>query len=91
MSSESKKNLKSERQICYDSRDLYLECFERTNGDKNQCRAEFKKFNDDCPVSWVQHFIRKHEFEKYKKNYLDENQTKLKDDNSIPSSSGSSN
>uniref|UniRef100_A0A0K0FIB7 Cytochrome c oxidase assembly factor 6 homolog n=1 Tax=Strongyloides venezuelensis TaxID=75913 RepID=A0A0K0FIB7_STRVS len=64
MSSEV--GLKNSRKKCYTARDLFLECFERNNESVNNCRLEYKNFEQNCPTSWVEHFIRKYKFDKYK-------------------------
>ncbi|KHN86495.1 Cytochrome c oxidase assembly factor 6 -like protein [Toxocara canis] len=66
MSSGSSVGLKSSRKICYESRDRFLECSDRNNGDESKCKKERAAFDKDCPASWVAHFIRKHKYLKYK-------------------------
>lgn len=66
MSTESEQSLKSNRKICYKSRDNYFNCLEINEENKNNCRAEFKIFQRNCPHTWVDHFIRKREVDKYK-------------------------
>ncbi|CEF64540.1 Hypothetical protein SRAE_1000279400 [Strongyloides ratti] len=56
----SEVGLKDSRKKCYEARDIFLECF------------EYKNFEKNCPVSWVDHFIRKYKFEKYKEELVKE-------------------
>jgi hypothetical protein len=39
---------------------------EENQGEELKCRVPLKMFKDACPESWVQHFLRKHNYEKYK-------------------------
>ncbi|CAB3410817.1 unnamed protein product [Caenorhabditis bovis] len=70
---EGEKSLKSERKKCYEARDYYEKCIDKylDEGKSEKeaisyCKKERKKFDSDCPASWVSHFIRKHQFERYK-------------------------
>nr|CAD2192259.1 unnamed protein product [Meloidogyne enterolobii] len=65
--SETNKGLLINRKDCYHYRDLYFDCLEKNNEDKNRCHREFEKFSDVCQSTWVSHFIRKRGVEKYKK------------------------
>lgn len=60
------KGLKTNRELCHQSRDEYFKCLEKNGGEENKCKKEFKIFESNCPASWVPHFIRKYKFEKYK-------------------------
>lgn len=51
MSSEV--GLKSSRKKCYEARDIFLECFGKNQENIKKCRLEYKKFEQDCPASWV--------------------------------------
>ncbi len=42
-----------ERKKCYESRDHFFECFDRNNGDESRCIADRRRFDSDCPASWV--------------------------------------
>uniref|UniRef100_A0A915MIA4 Uncharacterized protein n=1 Tax=Meloidogyne javanica TaxID=6303 RepID=A0A915MIA4_MELJA len=65
--SETNKGLLINRKDCYHYRDLYFDCLEKNNENKNRCHREFEKFSDVCQSTWVSHFIRKRGVEKYKK------------------------
>lgn len=64
--SEAGPSLKSNRKECYAAKDLYLECMDQNNNEEKKCRALLVEFKSKCPASWVPHFIRKHQFAKYK-------------------------
>ncbi|ORZ33372.1 cytochrome oxidase c subunit VIb-domain-containing protein [Catenaria anguillulae PL171] len=59
---------RSKRKICWDARDAYLTCLDRSYGvdapsvDPNSaCVRELAEFQKVCPTSWVKHFINKRE------------------------------
>ncbi|VDP34241.1 unnamed protein product [Heligmosomoides polygyrus] len=58
------------------ARDRYLHCFDRElgagNSEEQTCRAELRLFENACPSSWVGHFIRKHNFERYKQALVEQ-------------------
>uniref|UniRef100_A0A0R3RZ80 PRORP domain-containing protein n=1 Tax=Elaeophora elaphi TaxID=1147741 RepID=A0A0R3RZ80_9BILA len=65
--------LKASREQCYQSRDEYFKCCEEYKTySESKCRKLKEKFEKDCPASWVPHFIRKHNYEKYKQKLVDE-------------------
>lgn len=66
MPTVSDQGLQSNRKSCYKARDEYFKCLEKEGENKNKCRAELKLFHKECPVSWVQHFLRKRGIDKYK-------------------------
>jgi cytochrome c oxidase assembly factor 6 len=72
MSSTDSTTLKSNRKACHQARDLFFECYDKSNGNQTKCRLELKEFEKNCPASWVQHFMRKHKFEKYKEELTKE-------------------
>ncbi|EGT39746.1 hypothetical protein CAEBREN_20973 [Caenorhabditis brenneri] len=61
-------SLKNERRKCYEA--------------EKSCRAERKNFDGNCPTSWVNHFIRKYQFERYKKT-LAEQGVNIADQNAL--------
>ena len=79
MSTSDTTALKSNRKACHQARDIFLECFDKNNGNQNKCRFELKEFERNCPASWVQHFMRKHKFEKYKEELTKEGYLSDKD------------
>ncbi|KAH7700575.1 Cytochrome c oxidase [Aphelenchoides avenae] len=60
--------LKAKRNACYEARDVYTQCLDTHGGDADKCRHELRLFKAACPASWVGHFIRKHQFSKFKEN-----------------------
>ncbi|CAJ0574288.1 unnamed protein product, partial [Mesorhabditis spiculigera] len=75
--SDSDPVLKKDRRKCYESRDKFFVCYDiQKEAGKSEdqairaCRNEKKLFDADCPASWVGHFIRKHNFEKYKEQLI---------------------
>ncbi|EPB76847.1 Nicastrin [Ancylostoma ceylanicum] len=61
------------------ARDEYLACFDKgidagktEEQAKKACRSELRSFEGACPGSWVTHFIRKHNFERYKQTLVEE-------------------
>ncbi|KIH48421.1 hypothetical protein ANCDUO_21511 [Ancylostoma duodenale] len=61
------------------ARDKFLACFDKgvdagktEEQAKKACRAELRAFEGACPASWVTHFIRKHNFERYKQTLVEE-------------------
>ncbi|VDK46668.1 unnamed protein product [Anisakis simplex] len=49
-----------------------MECFDRNNGDETKCREERKRFDRDCPASWVSHFtsLMRVSFRKLRSNFF---------------------
>ncbi|VDK81036.1 unnamed protein product [Litomosoides sigmodontis] len=65
--------LKASRQRCYRSRDEYFRCYEEHKAyNESKCKKLKEKFEKDCPASWVPHFIRKQNYENYKKKLVNE-------------------
>lgn len=59
------------RKVCYKARDAYLECFERQK-DGSECKTLLEEFEKTCGAKWTEHFIRKHDYLKFKeKIYAD--------------------
>ncbi|KAI1714011.1 cytochrome oxidase c subunit VIb domain-containing protein [Ditylenchus destructor] len=71
-SSKSKEelNLSTDRKKCHASRDFYFECLEKNGEKKEKCKNEYRQFERDCPASWVQHFVRKRNMEKYREQVM---------------------
>ncbi|XP_035217159.1 cytochrome c oxidase assembly factor 6 homolog [Stegodyphus dumicola] len=57
---------KEKRKKCWSSRDAYWDCLDQNNDNQSKCENEKRSFEDDCPNLWVQHFIRKREYLKFK-------------------------
>lgn len=66
----SEKGLKTNRQLCHQYRDLYFDCLKKNEEQENKCKKEFKLFENECPASWVPHFIRKYKIEQYKADVI---------------------
>lgn len=67
MSSEFKG--KEQRAICYAARDAYFECAEKQpagTDNKVACKDLFAKFESTCGSKWVEHFIRRKDYLKFK-------------------------
>ncbi len=57
---------KAERQKCWAERDKFWECM-KANGEKaEKCKIERRGFESHCPATWVSHFDRKFQYEKFK-------------------------
>lgn len=63
-------DLKNNRKLCYKSRDEYFVCLDRNQDDESKCRAESKDYRNNCPASWVDHFIRKRGVDKYREELV---------------------
>ncbi|EFO23268.1 hypothetical protein LOAG_05218 [Loa loa] len=71
--SDATVGLKASRERCYQSRDEYFKCYEEYKDyGEFKCRKLKEKFEKDCPAAWVPHFIRKHNYGKYKQKLVDE-------------------
>lgn len=63
---------KEHRTACYNARDAYWACLD-TNEDKVEaCVALRKVFVANCASTWVKHFDRKREYEKFKDEVLNQ-------------------
>ncbi|PAV91939.1 hypothetical protein WR25_21731 [Diploscapter pachys] len=65
--------LKNDRKICHSARDEYFKCFDAASDSgkddkqaENECWKLLKAFRASCPATWVDHFTRKHNFERYR-------------------------
>lgn len=57
---------KAERKQCWDARDNYQKCFKENQEDEKKCQDLRKIFTDFCPGTWVTHFDRRFQYEKFK-------------------------
>ena len=57
---------KAERQVCWGARDKFWECMTKNNEQVEKCADLRKEFEGSCPPTWVTHFDRKFQFEKFK-------------------------
>lgn len=53
----------SKREVCYNARDQYYECLDRSLLDPEPCKKLEATFTEHCPPSWVDYFNRKREKE----------------------------
>lgn len=54
---------KEQRTQCYTARDTYFQCLEKN---KSSCEELFKDFEKLCGKKWVEHFIRRRQYLKFK-------------------------
>ncbi|XP_059082540.1 cytochrome c oxidase assembly factor 6 homolog [Tigriopus californicus] len=59
---------KAERKLCWDHRDAFWACMKSSREDASQCVKSREAFEQACPKTWVAHFDRKFEYEKFKEN-----------------------
>ena len=57
---------KAERQACWGARDQFWDCMKATGEKGEMCTKPRKMFEELCPPTWVTHFDRKFQFEKFK-------------------------
>lgn len=55
---------KEKRKACYAARDIYFECIE---ADGKDCQKLDEAFKEACGLKWHEHFIRRRDYEKFKK------------------------
>ena len=65
---------KAERTACWGARDEFWSCMDKK---VEECRPFREKYEDMCPASWVVHFDRKYEYEKFKARVKSEGYEKL--------------
>lgn len=68
---------KEERKQCYNARDAYFECYESYPPDKKDmakeaCKKLYDKFEQLCGAKWTEHFVRRHDYLKFKAKMLSE-------------------
>lgn len=57
---------KADRRICWEARDDFQKCFMENGENLEACKALRTIFEEKCPNSWVKHFDRKFDYEKFK-------------------------
>jgi len=68
---EAKPFLKKEnRQICWDSRDLFFACMQKNKDSPEKCGTQEEAFKASCPPVWHKHFMRKLEYERMRNERL---------------------
>lgn len=68
---------KAKRTECYQARDAYFECIEHQSpGEKQMAKEACRKFYDNfeqlCGAKWTEHFVRKHDYLKFKEKLYTE-------------------
>lgn len=66
---------RKERAECYDARDAYFVCCEKLPPDtdaKIACKELYEKFEKACGHKWLEHFMRKRDYTKFKEKLLNE-------------------
>ena len=71
---------KAEREKCWGSRDAFWTCMKKNNEDVSECLDFRRGFEADCPATWVAHFDRKFQFEKFKVKLATEGYQKSDED-----------
>lgn len=56
---------KAQREECWSAKDAYWSCL-RTLGDDDKCSSSRQDFEGKCSKTWVRHFDRQKEFQKFK-------------------------
>ncbi|KHJ81275.1 hypothetical protein OESDEN_19039 [Oesophagostomum dentatum] len=71
------------------ARDEFLACLDKgLDAGKTEdqatkaCRSQLRAFEDSCPASWITHFIRQHNFQRYKET-LAEQGVNIADENAL--------
>ena len=57
---------KAERKACWDARDRYWECLDKSGQEETACAPMRELYEKNCPSQWVVHFDRKHKFSVFK-------------------------
>jgi|UniRef100_A0A7S4LLI4 cytochrome c oxidase assembly factor 6 len=46
----------SRRKQCYESKDTFFKCLDKSKNDTDVCEMEGKSYSSDCPASWIRYF-----------------------------------
>lgn len=57
---------KAEREKCWSARDKFWDCLKANNENESKCADLRNGYTDACPPTWVSHFDRKFQYEKFK-------------------------
>lgn len=57
---------KEERQQCWNARDNQWQCFDKNGKESEVCQGLRKLYTELCPPTWVTHFDRKYDYNKFK-------------------------
>ena len=68
---------KAERAACWGARDEMWSCMEKLKGNVEGCKEFREKYEEMCPPSWVVHFDRKYQYEKFKARVITEGYEKI--------------
>lgn len=68
---------KAEREKCWNARDEYQKCMKNNHEDAAKCGQFRQFFVDFCPPTWVTHFDRKFQYEKFKAEALNKGHEQL--------------
>ena len=75
---------KAERQQCWGARDAFWQCMKANQEDESKCTQTREGFLKLCPPTWVTHFDRKFQYEKFKVKLAKEGHQALDDDFARP-------
>ncbi len=71
---------KAEREQCWKARDAFWDCM-NSNGEKAElCKSTRAAFEKMCPGTWVKHFDRKFDYDKFKRDALEMGYQKIDDE-----------
>ena len=62
---------KEHRTACYNARDAYWACLDKNEDKPEVCAGLRQVYTSKCSSTWVKHFDRKREYEKFKSEVLD--------------------
>ena len=62
---------KAERKVCHDAVDRFWDCMKANKEDVERCAKLRRELESSCPPTWVTHFDRKFQYEKWKKKRRD--------------------
>lgn len=57
---------KAEREQCWKAKDAFWKCMEVNHDNSDLCANNRQMFVQNCPPTWVTHFDRKYQYEKFK-------------------------
>ena len=57
---------KAGRQACWKARDDFWACLKKNQDDTTKCQSERSPYEEHCPPTWVIHFDRKYNYNKFK-------------------------
>ena len=57
---------KAEREACWKAKDAFWVCMRRNDEQADRCTETRRGFEQLCPATWVTHFDRKFQYEKFK-------------------------